>query len=122
MEGAGAEMTRDQKVEAIARVCHAANTAWNDAHGEVTLPWDEMRESICQGVQGILDGNTPEQSHEDWLSYKIEHGWKFGPVKDADAKTHPLMIAYDRLPEHQKVKDALFSTIVLTLGPVLRFA
>jgi hypothetical protein len=114
------EMTREEKVETIARCCHAANLAWNDAHGERTLSWEAMRESICEGVEGALAGNTPEQSHQAWLRYKIEHGWQFGAVKSVEAKTHPLMIPYEQLPSGQRVKDDLFLAIVRSLAPALR--
>lgn len=112
-------MTREQRVEAIAYVCHTANAAWNERHGEPNFPWADVRESACDGVEGILRGNTPEQSHESWLRFKEQDGWTFGYVKDADAKTHPLMIPYDQLPEYQRVKDDLFSGIVKALAPAL---
>jgi len=31
---------------------------------------------------------------------KLADGWKWGPVKDADAKTHPDMVAFEKLPFH----------------------
>lgn len=127
MEGAGAEMTREQKVEAIARVCHEANKAWCEAHGDLSQkPWGIadgwQRDSAIKGVQVALDGATPEQQHAAWCEDKLAAGWTFGEVKNADAKTHPCLIAYDRLPEMQKAKDALFGAVVRSLGPVLGFA
>lgn len=104
---------------AIARVCHEANRAWCIANGdESQVGWDEapewQRESAINGVTGILDGSItrPEQSHESWLAEKERTGWTYGPVKDAEAKTHPCVVPYSDLPEHQRQKDAIFFAIV----------
>lgn len=108
----------------IARVCHEANRALQQIQNDPTIPvsppWEklgrEMVRSIESGVLGILDGNTPEQSHQSWIDFKLSHGWKWGPVKDEVAKEHPLLVPYEELPEQQKLKDHLFSAIVLALG------
>lgn len=101
---------------------------WYDAHpiktsAPTTIPvsplWEnldlETQESATSGVQGIIDGNTPEQSHEGWVAFKLEHGWKFGPVKDEEKKEHPLLVPYSALPESQQIKDHLFSNVVHAL-------
>lgn len=100
----------------IATVCYAANKAWNDLRGEDTLPFDEVRDSIIDGVRGAREGNTPEQSHENWLAFKVEHGWVYGERKDPVAKTHPLMVPYGDLPPEQRVKDDLFLAIVTAMS------
>lgn len=83
----------------------------------VSDPWAstnlETRASAESGVIGILNGNTPEQSHEGWMQFKIDNGWTFGPVKDEVLKQHPLLVPYNELPESQKLKDHLFSAIVI---------
>lgn len=117
-------MTDHFSVEDVARVCHAANRVIQDVQGdpgiEVSPPWGvldpETRQSIIDGVQGVMAGNMPEESHANWVRFKTEHGWTLGPVKDLDAKTHPLLIPYDELPEAQKVKDRLFGAIVTALS------
>lgn len=83
--------------------------------------WDEaedwQRESAIKGVQFKLDnpeaGNSAQ--HEAWLKDKEAEGWVYGPVKDPIKKEHPCMVPYDELPEEQKKKDALFSSIVNAL-------
>ena len=40
-----------------------------------------------------------------------------GPVKDEAAKTHPDLVPFDQLPEHEKQKDRLFMAIVRALAP-----
>ena len=109
----------------IARVVHEANRALQIEQADPTIPvstsWDDLdqetRDSAIQGVYGVRDdGNTPEQSHEGWMRFKIDNGWIFGPVKDEAKKEHPLLVPYDELPESQRVKDHLFVAIVKTLA------
>lgn len=108
------------QVNQIAHVCHEANRAVQIEQADPTIPisplWEELdgetRESATQGVQGVLDGNTPAESHVGWVQFKVDHGWVFGPVKDETLKQHPLLVPYEGLPEAQKVKDALFVNIV----------
>lgn len=106
----------------VARVCHEANRAVQLALGEEnpSAPWDETsvetQDSAVDGVRNALSGATPEQSHENWLKFKLDHGWVFGPVKDESAKTHPLIVPYADLPEEQRVKDDLFIAIVKALS------
>lgn len=50
------------------------------------------------------------------MKEKVDAGWVFGEIKDADAKTHPCIVPYDELPEFQKKKDHLFIAIVKALS------
>lgn len=109
----------------IARVVHEANRALQIEQADPTIPvsvgWDELdeetRRSAIEGVQGVLNGNTPEESHEGWCAFKLDHGWTLGPVKDETKKEHPLLVPYDELPESQRIKDELFVAIVKALTP-----
>lgn len=112
------------KTDQIARVVHEANRAVQIEQGDPTIPvsphWDDLdtetRASATEGVQGVLNGNTPEQSHESWTKFKVDHGWTLGPVKDEAKKEHPLLVPYADLPPAQQVKDALFVAIVNALS------
>lgn len=106
-------------VPLIAEVCHEANRALQKSLGDkVSPPWDEASEeqkaSVINGVQNALVGQSAQGSHENWVRFKLEHGWKYGPEKDEEAKTHPCLVAYRDLPEGQKFKDKLFLGIVET--------
>jgi hypothetical protein len=63
-------------------------------------------------AEGVWAGNTPRQSHEGWLAEKVATGWKYGPVKNPEAKEHPCMVAYEELPTSQRVKDHIFVSVV----------
>jgi RyR domain len=46
-----------------------------------------------------------EAEHDGWLAHRVAAGWRFAPVRDDTAKTHPSMVPYSRLPEPEKEKD-----------------
>jgi hypothetical protein len=110
-------------VTAIAHICHEANRALQIEQNDPTIPvsplWEsldeETRQSAVSDAQGIIDGNTPEQSHEGWVSFKLERGWTLGPVKDEETRQHPLLVPYAELPAAQQAKDHLFSNVVKAL-------
>jgi len=107
----------------IARVVHEANRAVQIEQADPTIPvsapWDETdpetQQSAVEGVIGVQNGNTPEESHEGWMKFKIDNGWTLGPVKDEAKKEHPLLVPYAELPSSQRVKDSLFVNIVRAL-------
>lgn len=105
----------------IASICHEANRQLTRLVGDVPVQpaWDDedpgIRNSAINGVGFVLDNPDapPSASHDNWLKQKIADGWKLGPVKDVEKKTHPAMVPYGDLPEAVKRKDALFKNIVL---------
>lgn len=110
-------------VQQIARVCHEANRAWCAANGDFSQKvWEEaeawQRESAIAGVQYRLANPSAGDSaqHDEWMAQKIEDGWTYGPIKDGSKKTHPCILPYHELPEVERLKDALFVSIVNTLG------
>jgi hypothetical protein len=105
--------------EQIAKVCHEANRAYCETLGdESQLGWEEaaewQRDSAIKGVQFALDNPFASVSmqHESWLKEKAAAGWKYGPEKDAEKKTHPCFVPYSQLPLEQRVKDFLFKAVV----------
>lgn len=103
----------------IARECHEMNKAYCEALGDLTqLSWEEapewQKKSAIAGVKYRLANpeSTPADNHDNWLREKAADGWKYGPVKDVEAKEHPCFVAYDQLPVEQRVKDYLFRRTV----------
>lgn len=103
----------------IASVVHEANRAYCRTIGDDShLPWTDapswQRDSAVRGVEDMLRGyvTSPEQAHMAWSTMKRDNGWVYGPVKDAEAKTHPCLVPYEHLPEEQRLKDRLFFAIV----------
>lgn len=103
-----------------ARVAHEVNRVlrkYYDNPEEDSPTWidapESQRASVIDGVKGILAGNTPEESHENWLEFKRNDGWVYGPVKDEAAKTHPCFVPYSELPPEQQLKDHVFAAVVV---------
>lgn len=109
--------------EDIAKIAHQANKAHCENLGDDSqLNWEdapEWQKSSCiEGVRlhiATLDAGdkpTGESAHEAWRRHKLKDGWRYGPTKDADAKTHPCLVDYDELPLAQRLKDDLFIAVV----------
>lgn len=104
--------------ELIAKVCHEANRAYCAALGDHSQPaWQDapewQRESAIGGVLFHMHNPdaSPSASHDSWLEQKRRDGWRYGPVKDAEAKTHPCFVPYEELPVEQRAKDYIFGAI-----------
>lgn len=108
----------DAAVEKAAKAAHTVSRAYAVIIGEELPAWSAapawMKQPVRSGVRVVLESwrVTPEQLHERWVAHKQRDGWKFGPVKDADKKTHPCMVGYDELPDEQRVKDSIFGAVV----------
>ena len=103
----------------IAKACHEANRIWCQANEDDSQKhWDEaeqwQRDSAISGVKFRI--NNPDAGndaqHNSWMKEKVDGGWVYGELKDAEAKTHPCIVPFDELPEFQRKKDALFCAIV----------
>ena len=106
----------------IAIVCHQANKAWCEVNGDKSQKdWNEaeewQRDSAIKGVMFALNNpDAPDSAqHDAWSEDKKAHGWVYGEVKDAEAKTHNCLVPFEELPEHQQKKDKLFRAIVNAL-------
>ena len=112
------------RIIACARAAHEANRAYCIAIGDTSQPsWDDapdwQKTSAINGVKGVLDGNTPEQSHGSWLKEKADTGWKYGAVKDPDKKEHPCFVPYAELPPEQRAKDDVYVAVVGAMSKAL---
>ena len=78
-------------------------------------PWD-MREPAFRGqFRGVIAmmcsderKSNPEELHDDWVRAYEAMGWRYGQVRDADAKTHPDMVPFGALGFAEQIKDAVF--------------
>lgn len=116
-------MDRPAKLLVIMRAVHETIRAYQEALGEEPVPpWPEagwMQESTREAVEFALQDPTPGAQHEAWVAAKRRDGWRYGPKKDAVAKTHPSIGPFDALPESEKTKDALLLAVVKGLAAVL---
>ena len=105
------------QVEVIAAACHSAWYAYTVlALGEEGDEWGRapawQKESVRDAVRfwlslGADTSDIERKSHENWMRQRLEAGWRLGPVKDVQARTHPCLVDYASLPEAQRRKDAV---------------
>ena len=111
-------MSDAEKIDRIAKVCHEVNRAYCIAGGDFThAPWsmapEWQRESARMGVDLHLSGDFgPEAAHIAWCKHKLDEGWKWGLVKDAERKEHPCLVPFHDLPKEERTKDHLFRAVV----------
>ena len=74
--------------------------------------YDDEREEYEFTRDEIIDLAIYE--HEEWRNEKIRNGWKYGPVKDDAAKTHPCLVEWidDRFMSKEE-----YDSIEPKLGP-----
>lgn len=112
--------------EQIARVCHEANRAYcmtleDHSHPTWDMAPEWQKESAINGVKSlVLDpSKSAAQSHREWMRWKEDRGWKYGPRKIPEQLLHPCMLPWEELPIDQRLKDELFRAIVRVLLPLI---
>lgn len=113
-------------VNAVAKICHEANRAYcAGLMDDSQLPWEKapdwQRASAITGVEFCIANPeaSADSNHRSWYDNKLQDGWKYGPVKDAQLKEHPCMVDFEDLPLTQQMKDILFRSIVESLRPII---
>jgi hypothetical protein len=108
--------------EQIARVCHAAISELQQVYEDScpSVPWDsadeESRRSTFASVEAVLAGADAEELHAEWARGKAAEGWRRGPLKDAEARTHPALVPFADLPASEQVKDVVFAAVVRAMA------
>ena len=53
----------------------------------------------------LLTEQIAENVHDVWAAGRLAEGWVYGPKKDDEKKTTPLLVPYDELAENEKEYD-----------------
>jgi hypothetical protein len=109
--------------ERIARTCHEVNKVWCEFNGDFSHKcWkdapDWQKNTALLGVRFHKEHPDADDaaSHDSWMNQKLAEGWKYGPIKDPEAQTHPCIVPFEDLPRDQQFKDRLFRTICHAAG------
>lgn len=100
--------------EQIAQIAYEANRALQQVLGEEQLspPWDQAsqhdKDVNAAGAKVARYGAPANVLHDVWVREKLAAGWTYGETKDAEAKTHPLLVPFDSLSPEDQAKDFLF--------------
>ncbi|MEO1321835.1 MAG: RyR domain-containing protein [Pseudomonadota bacterium] len=110
-------------LEPIARVVHSAIRTWSTAHGQPDLPdWkmapDWMKESTFASIRFVLENPEADAGaqHVQWMEQRQAQGWRYGPVRDEEEMTHPMLVPFEQLPIMEQKKDDLVTAIVKALA------
>lgn len=110
---------KELEIEKIAKACHEVNRAYCLSLGDASQPsWEDapqwQKDSAILGVKLHVNNPNagPQASHESWMYQKIADGWKYGPTKDPEAKIHPCIVPFEKLPVEQQAKDFIFRAVV----------
>lgn len=78
-------------------------------------PWEQREEAfrtqfVATVARICADGyeTTPKAEHDSWWRAYEAMGWKYGPVRDRAAKTHPDMVPFEELHDAERIKDEIF--------------
>jgi hypothetical protein len=122
----------ETEVEAVAKGAHEMVRAYSAACGDLGgLPWELASEEQRQGVIAEVKYQTSdgrrlgihynmmlaEATHNRWLERKLRDGWRYGPTKSEQEKTHPCLLPWRSLQKNDQQKDYVFLVAVAVLDP-----
>ena len=95
------------RIAAIASKAPIVPEPWIDRENDFTAQFLEVIEKQC----GPLRSGDPEKLHQDWTEAYEKNGWRYGPERDVDKRTHPDMVPYGQLGQLERDKDAVFVSL-----------
>lgn len=48
-----------------------------------------------------------DEAHETWRQTKESQGWRYGPERDNDQKTNPMLVPFEELPAEARGQNSL---------------
>lgn len=83
----------------------------------IPCPIDTSDIQLPEELTPLLEAMA-KNVHEIWAQERMNQGWSYGEKRDDAQKRHPCLIAYEDLPEEEKVYDR--NTSVETLKLILK--
>ena len=80
-------------------------------------PIDTSDIQLPEELNSLLEAMA-KNVHEIWAQERINQGWTYGEKRNDVLKQHPCLIAYEYLPEEEKVYDR--NTSIETLKLILK--
>ncbi len=81
----------------------------------VPEPWEERDQAFRSQFVDTIEmmcgperKSDPAELHADWVKAYEAMGWRYGPERDLQAKTHPDMVPFEHLEPREQAKDAVF--------------
>lgn len=83
----------------------------------IPQPIDTSDIQLPEELNSLLEAMA-KNVHEIWAKERIAQGWTYGEKRDDAQKHHPCLVAYEDLPEEEKMYDR--NTSVETLKLILK--
>lgn len=83
----------------------------------IPQPIDTSDIQLPEELNPLLEAMA-KNVHEIWAKERLAQGWTYGEKRDDAQKHHPCLVAYENLPEEEKVYDR--NTSVETLKLILK--
>ena len=83
----------------------------------IPTPIDTSDIKLPEEMNPLLEAMA-KNVHETWAKERMNHGWTYGEKRDDAKKQHPCLIAYEDLPEEEKMYDR--NTSVKTLKLIMK--
>lgn len=80
-------------------------------------PIDTFDIQLPEELNPLLEAMA-KNVHDIWAKERIAQGWTYGEKRDDAKKRHPCLVAYEDLPDEEKVYDR--NTSVETLKLILK--
>lgn len=86
----------------------------------IPSPIDTSDIHLPEGLTPLIE-SLAKNVHEIWAKERMNKGWTYGKKRDDEKKNHPCLVAYEDLPEEEKVYDRNTSIETLKLITKLGF-
>lgn len=83
----------------------------------IPQPIDTSDIQLPKELEPLLEAMA-KNVHETWAKERLSQGWTYGEKRDDSLKQHPCLVAYEDLPEEEKIYDR--NTSVQTLKLILK--
>ena len=82
----------------------------------VPKPIDTSGIELSPALNELIE-RLAESNHDIWARQRLKDGWRFGPNRDDNAKTHPDLKPYNELSDNEKQYDR--NSVVETLKAII---
>ena len=87
----------------------------------VPKPIDTQGIKLTSKQQQLVE-RLASNVHDVWAQKRIEDGWRYGPSRNDELKTHPGLVPYDALAESEKDYDRVMVEQVVRAALALGYS
>lgn len=83
-------------------------------------PIDTSRIRLTASQEHLIEA-LAANVHAVWAKKRIEDGWRYGPARNDDLKTHPGLVTFEELSEEEKDYDRIMVEQVVKAAVALGY-